>query len=834
MSVQIQLRRGTEEEHKTFTGVVGEVTVVTTDNSLRVHNGEKAGGYETATQRWVYKTNGFSELNDGVWASGQIFTAYNQYMIYDGEAYSPMPSTKLPYTVGAVPDLKFVYKVQLNSIQGLSGLNAIYQKTFLNLSELQLSLIDEIGAYVRVKNSNGVEHVRVVSNTDDGSGLLLSSGKYANLVVVEPNTIYASQLGWGSNSTQTKSINSLASKLTNEGITNIVLDTGNIKFEGTLDFIYGAVTFSGSGELEIDNKDNMLQRIKAARTEDKKYHGSYNIGAILNQAIKTATFVKREIRVVLFGDSISVGNDYDSGSIKEGFVNTVGVDNEDRHDCLAAQIYTELLASLPKGTRIKFYSRSIGGLGYGNIDQPWDSLNGLFEGREQATAGKTWRDCVLDLNPDLVIHSMGMNESATSYIDGLNNKWVNYLSTKQKLNTFDQAILTTPNPNFNTAQQFGNFTDYGLNASKFYVSTMQRYAARRYNYSLIDVAFNSYLKRYGFDPRSCTFRTDASALTFKDGSTTKVIGVGSGISNTECTPNYYPIYHSTTFTMTPPVTSDTSGFDFKFVAGSVILQFTAGQINLFTGIYNQSIGVVVITKNLILPAKVSSSFTVTVTPSGVFVYHGNKLLMANVDAVYNATLPIFFENPASSQDVVVNSGRIRGAQFARYSADMASNGEMYGELQYTSNKFGGGINHPSTVGLVEVYLPPVREFLTDMTRASTVVSSVIGGTAGNQTVFIGRIAAIDYSRVTIKEYGSGLDISIQVRVIGGVVSYNVQKNSDTGSLVTYIDSSDLSVFLVNVASSLLQFEYTGEWLSKAPFSMGINETPRGTALSTVA
>jgi len=44
MSKRIQLRRGTATEHDTFTGANGEVTVDTTNNTLRVHDGTTVGG----------------------------------------------------------------------------------------------------------------------------------------------------------------------------------------------------------------------------------------------------------------------------------------------------------------------------------------------------------------------------------------------------------------------------------------------------------------------------------------------------------------------------------------------------------------------------------------------------------------------------------------------------------------------------------------------------------------------------------------------------------------------------------------------------------------------
>ena len=49
MAIQIQLRQGTTTEHDTFTGAVGEVTVDTTNKTLRVHDGSTVGGTRLAT-----------------------------------------------------------------------------------------------------------------------------------------------------------------------------------------------------------------------------------------------------------------------------------------------------------------------------------------------------------------------------------------------------------------------------------------------------------------------------------------------------------------------------------------------------------------------------------------------------------------------------------------------------------------------------------------------------------------------------------------------------------------------------------------------------------------
>lgn len=50
MPIQIQFRRGSSAEHEIFTGAPGEITVDTTENTLRVHDGQTPGGTTLAKQ----------------------------------------------------------------------------------------------------------------------------------------------------------------------------------------------------------------------------------------------------------------------------------------------------------------------------------------------------------------------------------------------------------------------------------------------------------------------------------------------------------------------------------------------------------------------------------------------------------------------------------------------------------------------------------------------------------------------------------------------------------------------------------------------------------------
>ena len=48
MSIQVKLRRGTANQHSSFTGAIGEVTVDLTNDTLRVHDGQLVGGHRLA------------------------------------------------------------------------------------------------------------------------------------------------------------------------------------------------------------------------------------------------------------------------------------------------------------------------------------------------------------------------------------------------------------------------------------------------------------------------------------------------------------------------------------------------------------------------------------------------------------------------------------------------------------------------------------------------------------------------------------------------------------------------------------------------------------------
>jgi hypothetical protein len=83
MATQIQYRRGTNSQNAAFTGALGEITVDTTNGTLRVHNGITAGGSNIATVAYVaaqISALSSNSITDGtsnvrVFANGNVTTS---------------------------------------------------------------------------------------------------------------------------------------------------------------------------------------------------------------------------------------------------------------------------------------------------------------------------------------------------------------------------------------------------------------------------------------------------------------------------------------------------------------------------------------------------------------------------------------------------------------------------------------------------------------------------------------------------------------------------------------------------------------------------------------
>jgi len=81
MSRQVQIRRGSATAHTNFTGALGEVTMDTTNKTLRVHDGVTPGGTVLAKQSEIPEPYSMPNNYDFV-VESQLPTAENNYTWY--------------------------------------------------------------------------------------------------------------------------------------------------------------------------------------------------------------------------------------------------------------------------------------------------------------------------------------------------------------------------------------------------------------------------------------------------------------------------------------------------------------------------------------------------------------------------------------------------------------------------------------------------------------------------------------------------------------------------------------------------------------------------------
>ena len=72
MSIEIKFRRGTTTEHNSFTGANGEITVDTTIQTLRVHDGVTAGGVRIARYDEVVSSSNLQSVSTHILPSANV------------------------------------------------------------------------------------------------------------------------------------------------------------------------------------------------------------------------------------------------------------------------------------------------------------------------------------------------------------------------------------------------------------------------------------------------------------------------------------------------------------------------------------------------------------------------------------------------------------------------------------------------------------------------------------------------------------------------------------------------------------------------------------------
>ena len=143
MSIQLQLRRGTTAENNGFTGAPGEVTVDTTANLLRVHDGSTVGGtiagkvYTAGTGLTVNASDEFSVADNGISAlqlnvSGN--GAAGEALLSDGDGSFSFGPAGATITDDTTTDSSFYPTLSDSTTGSFTSANVSSTKLFFNPS----------------------------------------------------------------------------------------------------------------------------------------------------------------------------------------------------------------------------------------------------------------------------------------------------------------------------------------------------------------------------------------------------------------------------------------------------------------------------------------------------------------------------------------------------------------------------------------------------------------------------------------------------------------------------------------------------------------------------
>lgn len=157
MSTRIQRRGGTAAEHEAFTGAPREITVDTTNNTLRLHDGATAGGHPVLMKKDAGELAGFrNKIINGdfeIWQRGESGFAATGYC---ADRWFWRPSTggtgtvvKSGFALGGIPEIPSAPRYYAYINQSIAGTETCYIEQRIEGVETLAGQEATVTAYVK-------------------------------------------------------------------------------------------------------------------------------------------------------------------------------------------------------------------------------------------------------------------------------------------------------------------------------------------------------------------------------------------------------------------------------------------------------------------------------------------------------------------------------------------------------------------------------------------------------------------------------------------------------------------------------------------------------------
>jgi len=398
--------------------------------------------------------------------------------------------------------------------------------------------------------------------------------------------------------------------------------------------------------------------------------------------------------IVLFGVSIDIGYDF-PGQYYES-----GVDQSNSTNSWP-DYFLALLREYFPDKDILFYNRAIGGALTEDYDNTLLSLPNSSRFRTPANENLTWLQEIESLEPDLLINSLGMNDSETyiQTMDTINN----IIATWAKVP--ETVVLTTPTPNYTSAQAFS----YRL--AKFHIQSFQNLLGRHTKQYQIDVARQYNTKVFGTDFNELTLKPSVFGYAIDPVLNATPIGLNSFTLDSATSGvkiNTWKI--SRDFALK---------FTFSYSASFSVLRI-GNALNGWFDITPTQIKAKPL-KDLTIGEDIAPFAFAPATDFVLYLEFTINQMRAFVDGklICIGKLPYcqsylweIFEVTGNTGTIAISDIELFDAEYRHFQPSFTQ-AEVWGALPENGN----AINHPSEIGLKEIYFPPVKEFVQDMYKA---------------------------------------------------------------------------------------------------------------------